>query len=159
MKKANEVYEIFIDGASRGNPGPGGIGVVIKLGDKIIKNISKYIGEVTNNIAEYSALVYALEEALVLRFDRIKINTDSELLYRQIKGIYRVKNTGIRPYYEQALRLIKGFGAIELQHIGREYNKEADKLAKNATNNKETNTLLAVGAKGIKEADKQRWLL
>ena len=122
-------FEIFIDGASRGNPGPSGIGVVISSGKKVVRNVSKYIGEATNNVAEYSALIFALEEALIMHLDRIKINTDSELLYRQLKGIYRVRNNGIRPYYERALRLMKGFSYLEMKHISREFNKGADKLA------------------------------
>lgn len=141
MRKADKIYEIFIDGSSRGNPGPSGIGVIIVSGQEVIKNISKYIGETTNNIAEYSALIYALQEALVMHLYNIKINTDSELLYRQLKGIYRVKNSGIRPCYEEVLRLIKGFRFFAINHISRKDNKGADKLATLATNNKKANTL------------------
>lgn len=137
MNKANEAeqVEIFIDGASQGNPGPSGVGVVISKGGEILKNASKYIGEATNNIAEYSALVFALEVALVMRLNSIRVNTDSELLYRQIKGIYRVKNDRIKPYYEEALRLMKNFSFLEINHVRREFNKEADKLATMAINN------------------------
>lgn len=134
-------FEIFIDGASQGNPGPGGIGAVIVCGKEVIRNISKYIGECTNNIAEYSAFIFALEEALIMRLDKIKINTDSELLYRQLKGVYRVKNPDLKLYYEQAQRLMKGFKHLEINHIKRQYNKDADKLAAMAIN-KRTNTTI-----------------
>lgn len=160
MKKTNEGYEIFIDGSSRGNPGPSGIGIVISKGDEVIKNISKYIGDTTNNIAEYSAFIYAIQEALVMHLDKVKINTDSELLYRQLKGIYRVRNSGIKPYYEQARHLMQGFKFLEINHISRKYNKGADKLAAMATDDKQANTLATpVDAKSIKRADKERWLL
>ena len=81
--------EIFIDGASKGNPGPSGIGVVICRDGQTIKNISSFIGNTTNNVAEYTALLYGLQEALLLKAKVVKINTDSELLYRQIKKIYK----------------------------------------------------------------------
>ena len=80
---------IHIDGASKGNPGPSGIGVVISKNGRVIKNISSYIGETTNNVAEYTALIWALQEALKLKAEVLKINTDSQLLYRQIKKIYK----------------------------------------------------------------------
>lgn len=136
MKKMSNRYEIFIDGASRGNPGPSGIGIIISRGEEVIKNISKYIGNATNNVAEYSAFVFALKEALILRLDKIKINTDSELLYRQLKGVYRVKNEGLKPYHEEAMHLMKGFRYLEINHISRIYNKGADKLATMAVKNK-----------------------
>ena len=81
-------FEIYIDGASKGNPGESGIGVVILSGGEVIKNISSYIGKATNNVAEYTALIYALQEALVLKADDICIRTDSQLLYRQIPKNY-----------------------------------------------------------------------
>ncbi|HDZ77369.1 MAG TPA: ribonuclease HI family protein [Candidatus Omnitrophica bacterium] len=136
MKQA----EIFIDGASKGNPGPSGIGVTIKTTGGLTKEYSKYIGETTNNVAEYSALIFALEEALILHLNKIKVNTDSELLYRQIKGVYRVRSSSLLPYYKQAIRLIEGLSSFDITHINREYNKCADKLATSAVKNK-TNAL------------------
>ncbi|PIQ89849.1 MAG: ribonuclease H [Candidatus Omnitrophica bacterium CG11_big_fil_rev_8_21_14_0_20_42_13] len=121
--------EIFIDGASQGNPGHSGIGVVIFSGDKIIAELSKYIGHATNNIAEYSALIYALEEALIRHIYEISVKTDSELLCKQINREYKVRNSGLKPYYEQVRRLIKGFKQFEIKHIGRQLNARADKLA------------------------------
>lgn len=121
--------EIYIDGASKGNPGPSGIGVVICRNTETIKNISSYIGTATNNVAEYSALIYALQEALVLGGQKIKIHTDSQLLYRQLKKIYKVKNPNILRLYQQATRLISAFQEVSLNNISRQHNRGADKLA------------------------------
>lgn len=124
--------EIYIDGASKGNPGPSGIGAVICQEGEVIKNISQFIGNATNNVAEYTALIYALREALILKAKEIKIKTDSELLYKQIKGDYKVKHSNIKPLFEQARHLFSGFSHIEISHIGRQHNRGADKLATEA---------------------------
>lgn len=127
--------EIFIDGAARGNPGPAGLGVVIKDGDrKTVKEFYKYIGAATNNIAEYSALVYALQEAHMLGAEEVVLNMDSELVSRQLKGEFRVKDPNIKLLFDQAIHLINGFKKFEAIQIGREKNKEADKLANKAIN-------------------------
>lgn len=131
----NKRIEIYIDGGSRGNPGPAGIGVVIldERGKKI-KDIAKYIGETTNNIAEYNALLYGLEEVLIIRADEILINMDSELVAKQLSGDYRVKDSNIKPLFERALNMLKSFKSFEIKHIEREKNKEADKLVNKAIN-------------------------
>jgi ribonuclease HI len=131
----NKYIEIFIDGGARGNPGPAGIGVLILDGTgKKLKEVSKYIGEATNNIAEYNALLYGLEEALILRADQIKINLDSELVAKQLGGEYRVKDENLRPLFERAVNMLKSFKNFEINHIVREKNKEADKLVNKAIN-------------------------
>jgi ribonuclease HI len=131
----NKKVEIYVDGGSRGNPGPSGVGVVIlDAGGKKIKDISKYIGETTNNIAEYSALLYGLEEALILRTDEIVVNMDSELVAKQLTGDYRVKDAGLKPLFERAMNMLKSFKSFEIRHIEREKNKEADKLVNRAIN-------------------------
>ncbi|HLD82517.1 MAG TPA: ribonuclease HI family protein [Candidatus Omnitrophota bacterium] len=124
--------ELYIDGASKGNPGPSGIGVVICRNGETVKNISSYIGKATNNFAEYTALIYGLQEAVVLKADSLKINTDSQLLYRQLKGIYRVKNPGILNLFNQARHLLSAFKEVSLKNIPREDNRGADKLATKA---------------------------
>lgn len=131
----NKRIEIYIDGGSRGNPGPAGIGVVIldERGKKI-KDIAKYIGETTNNVAEYNALLYGLEEVLIIRADEILINMDSELVAKQLSGDYRVKDSNIKPLFERALNMLKSFKSFEIKHIEREKNKEADKLVNKAIN-------------------------
>lgn len=131
----NKRIVIYVDGGSRGNPGPSGVGVVIHDANaKKIKEISKYIGETTNNIAEYNALLYGLEEALILRADEIVINLDSELVAKQLTGDYRVKDPGLKPLFERAMNMLKGFKNFEVRHIEREKNKEADKLVNRAIN-------------------------
>ena len=124
---------IYIDGASRGNPGEAGIGVVIKDSRKnVIKNLSKGIGVATNNVAEYYACIYALQEALILKAEVLTVYTDSLLLVNQLKGNFKVKSSNLKPLHTQALHLLKGFKKIYLRHINREENKEADKLASQA---------------------------
>ena len=126
---------IYIDGGARGNPGPAGIGVVmLDSGKKKIKEIYKYIGEATNNIAEYSALVCALEEARVYGAEDIVLHMDSELVAKQLSGEYKVKNAGIRNLFEKAVEILKVFNSFEIKHIDRSQNKDADKLVNKAIN-------------------------
>src|SRR4030042_76297 len=124
--------EIYIDGASKGNPGPSGIGVVICRDSQTIKNISSYIGNATNNVAEYTALIYALQEALLLKAQTLTINTDSELLCRQVNKIYKIKNPNILGLYNQAMNLMPAFKQVTVNSIPREKNRGADKLATKA---------------------------
>ena len=126
------VLEIFTDGACSGNPGPAGIGVVISQNGQVIKRISKFIGEATNNLAEYTALIYALQEALVLKASEIKVSTDSELLYHQIKGRYKIKNEKLKNLFDQVQHLSRGFKRIDFERVPREENQEADRLATQA---------------------------
>lgn len=124
---------INVDGASRGNPGKAGIGAVIRGGDNtIIERVGKYIGIATNNIAEYQALILALETAKQIGAEKINIYADSELMVKQIKGEYRVKNEGLKPLYQKAIGLLKDFKAYGIIHIERGKNQEADKLANQA---------------------------
>jgi ribonuclease HI len=126
---------IFVDGGARGNPGPAGIGVVIFNEKKHkIKEFNKYIGIATNNIAEYNAVIYGLQEALIEKADEAELNLDSELVAQQLKGEYRVKNANIKPLFEQALHLISGFKKVDIKHINRDKNKLADKLVNKAIN-------------------------
>jgi len=124
--------DIYIDGASKGNPGPSGIGVVICRDGETIENISSYIGDATNNIAEYTALIYALQESLKLKAEILRINTDSQLLFRQINRIYKIKSPHILGLYNQVLHLMGAFKQITLKEIPREKNRGADKLATRA---------------------------
>ncbi len=128
MKKA----VIFSDGASSGNPGPSGIGAVIKMGDRE-HEISENIGLATNNVAEYKALIAALKKAISLNVEEVIVNLDSELLVRQISGKYRVKNKGLLPLFAEVIHLLRQFKCYNIYHIPREENKEADLLAKKAS--------------------------
>ena len=125
--------EIFVDGASRGNPGPSGIGIALfSDGKNVVKKLFKFIGNATNNIAEYTALIYALQEALIDRYANVTIKSDSELLIRQLKGEYKVKNENLKVYYEQFVHLSRGFDKIDLVLISRKDNSLADQLANKA---------------------------
>lgn len=130
--------EIYCDGASEGNPGDSGIGVVMIChkgkGVEVYK-ISEYIGVATNNIAEYSALIRGLEEAELLGFRKIKVFLDSELLVKQIEGIYRVKSHHLKRLWIQAQNILRRFQGYTITHVQRDLNKEADSLAREAIRN------------------------
>jgi len=122
---------VRIDGASRGNPGPAGIGAVVEFGDgRPPMELCAYIGETTNNVAEYRALLLALEEAgRHASGDALTVYSDSELLVRQITGRYKVKAEHLRPLYLEACRRLRAFPAARILHVGREENRKADLLA------------------------------
>jgi len=122
--------EIFTDGGCSGNPGPSAIGVVIKDGAKTVKTVSRAIGQGTNNIAEYTALIIALQEALILKADEISVKTDSELMSKQVSGAYAVKHENIKPLFDQVKHLITGFKTFQITHVPREQNAEADALVR-----------------------------
>jgi ribonuclease HI len=115
----------YIDGGSRGNPGDAGIGVYFPG----TVRIAEYLGAGTNNFAEYSALLTALRFAVFSRCEELEVFADSELVVKQIKGEYQVKNEGIRVLYESALRWITLIPLFSISHVRRENNKEADSLA------------------------------
>jgi ribonuclease HI len=124
--------DIYIDGASKGNPGHAGIGVIICQGQEVIANIAKYIGTATNNVAEYTALIYALQEALILKAGRLTVYSDSQLLCRQLNRQYKVKNANIIGLFAQALHLLTAFDSTSITYIPREENRGADRLANQA---------------------------
>ena len=124
--------EIYTDGACSGNPGPAGIGFVIRENGRVVRECAKGIGNATNNIAEYTALIYALQEALILKADEVDVKSDSELMCRQIQGIYKVKNPNIVPLFDQIRHLLQGFRSFSITHVFRQDNKEADALSKKA---------------------------
>ncbi len=128
---------VFIDGASRGNPGEAGCGAVIYgLEDEPIQ-LTKYLGHATNNVAEYNALILALETLKQLGIKRLKINSDSQLLVFQLNGRYAVKNPNIRKLFRVYMSLAVSFDHIIVEHIPRELNKEADRLANLAIDSRE----------------------
>src|SRR5579859_1774037 len=119
-----------IDGASRGNPGPAAYGVVLESEDGThLAALSKTLGHTTNNVAEYHALLAALEYAAEHRIRRLKVFTDSELLARQIQGAYKVRSPDLKPLYERARSAIARLESFSIQHVRREQNSEADRLA------------------------------
>jgi ribonuclease HI len=121
---------LWSDGAARGNPGPAGIGAVLKTRDgELLAECSDYLGHTTNNVAEYRALLAGLERACELGVKHLEVRADSELMIKQLRGQYRVKNPGLKPLFEQAKELIARFERVELKHVRREHNAEADRLA------------------------------
>ena len=130
-----DIASIYIDGAAKGNPGPAGIGVVIKFKGNTIK-FSKYIGHATNNRAEYIAAIEALKRALAHGVRRVRIFSDSLLLVNQLTGKYRVKNPTLRQLFAKAMSLLSRFEEYEIIHVPREMNKEADFLANEAIKKK-----------------------
>jgi len=129
-EKLSKVF-IYTDGSSLGNPGRAGIGVIIYDSDRaLIKKISKFVGTATNNVAEYLALIYGLQEALALKAREVECFLDSELLVRQLKGIYKVRDSKLGLFYNQVGHLQSLFKRVDFHHIKREKNTQADQLAR-----------------------------
>ena len=127
------VYVAYVDGASRGNPGPASYAVIIEGPDGgRAFELGKYLGRETNNVAEYHALIAALDYATAHKISRLRVLSDSELLVRQMQGRYKVKSADLRPLYERALAMSRTLDYFAAEHIPREKNREADKLANEA---------------------------
>lgn len=132
------VLTMYIDGASKGNPGPAGIGIVIYDGDdRLVGKVSAYIGKKTNNQAEYTALLRAIELALYFKTKTLKIRSDSELVVRQLTGEYQVTNANIKKLYEKVIELKKQIPNFKIEHVMRNFNEKADFLAKKAADKKD----------------------
>jgi len=121
-----------IDGGSRGNPGPAGYGARIEREDGSVVELKEALPLATNNVAEYSGLLAALRWAVANNIATLHIRSDSELLVKQMKGQYRVKNPGLQPLYEEAVALARQIGRVTFEHVRREFNKDADRLANEA---------------------------
>lgn len=121
-----------IDGGSRGNPGPAGYGVHIEQPDGTVTELKQYLGSCTNNVAEYNGLLAALKWAADHRITQLRVRSDSELLVKQMRGEYRVKSAGLQPLYEEARALARRIGRVTFEHVRRESNKDADRLANEA---------------------------
>lgn len=126
-----ETFKLFTDGGSRGNPGDAGLGFVLE-GDAARVTGGWYLGSATNNVAEYSALIWGLRNALDLGVSDLAVCADSELMIKQLNGEYKVKNEGLRPLFQQAKELASRFISITFSHVYRENNAEADALANEA---------------------------
>ncbi|HPD07701.1 ribonuclease HI family protein [Patescibacteria group bacterium] len=125
----------YTDGGARGNPGPAGIGVVLKTKNgETVGEWSKFLGITTNNQAEYRALLLALEEARSLGVEELECRLDSELVVKQLRGEYKVKHPDLKPLFAQVLSLISSFKHVSFNYIPRTLNKEADHLANQAMN-------------------------
>jgi len=129
----NKKLTIYTDGGARGNPGPAGIGCVLYDKDKnIVAEISEYIGEATNNQAEYKAVIAAIKKAKELGAEELEFYLDSELVVRQLNREYKVKNKELAPLFVQIYNAVLGFKKVSFNHIRREMNEEADRLANKA---------------------------
>lgn len=120
------------DGGSRGNPGPAGAGFVIERDGEVICRGGRFLGSCTNNVAEYEALIWGLENVSALGFSEVTVYADSELLVKQINGQYRVKNEGLKPLFVRAKAVLKTFPKSRVAHVRREQNTEADAMANEA---------------------------
>jgi ribonuclease HI len=119
-----------IDGASRGNPGPAAYGVILRdANGKEVLRLAKRLGRETNNVAEYYALLAALDYATAHGITALRIRSDSELLVRQMQGRYKVKSAGLKPLHERAVKMSRQLGYFALEHVPREMNSDADALA------------------------------
>jgi len=126
----DEVLSLEFDGGSRGNPGPAGIGVVVRATDRTpLVTLGRFIGKATNNVAEYRALITAMEEALKLGARKIVIRGDSELIIKQMRGEYRVKHPDMKALYDRAQSLLDEFSEHRIEHNLRHKNELADRLA------------------------------
>jgi probable phosphoglycerate mutase len=121
-----------IDGGSRGNPGPAGYGARIEQADGTIVELKESLANCTNNVAEYNGLLAALRWAAAHGVTTLRIKSDSELLVKQMRGEYRVKNPGLQPLYEEARALARRIGRVTFEHVRRELNRDADRLANEA---------------------------
>jgi ribonuclease HI len=122
---------IHTDGAARGNPGPAGAGAILRdaATGETIAEIAEGLGRATNNVAEWTAVRLALEEARRLGADRVDLRMDSELVARQINGIYRVKHPDLKPIHAAVMELLRAFEGYTVGHVPRELNKDADRLS------------------------------
>jgi ribonuclease HI len=133
---------INVDGAARGNPGPAAIGAVIKdENGNTVGRISRAIGVSTNNQAEYQAIIAALEKAISAGIKQVEVKSDSELVVEQINGRYKIKNTALRPFYQQVVRLSGKLESFAITGIPREQNAEADALANKALDRQPTHRI------------------
>ena len=130
MSTEQAEWLLMVDGAARGNPGDAGCGAAIcdETG-AVVKELSRYLGRTTNNVAEYEGLIMGLEELVRLRRKKILVQSDSQLLVRQLNGEYRVKDEKLKTLYQRAMNLLRQFGSYRIVHVYREMNKIADRLA------------------------------
>ncbi len=137
MTSSNEIVA-HIDGGSRGNPGPAAYGVVIETAQgQPVEAFAKFIGETTNNFAEYQGLLAALEYALGHGYPRLRVLTDSELMARQISGRYKVRSPDLKPLHDKAQAMIGRLESFSIRHVYREHNRQADRLANKAMDDAE----------------------
>jgi ribonuclease HI len=159
QKHAAPSYRANIDGAARGNPGPAAYGVVIRDGrGEIVAKLKKYIGRMTNNVAEYYGLIAALDYAQSHGVRSIHIESDSELLVKQMRGQYKVKSEDLRPLFERARKMSQALESFRIDHVYREQNREPDALANAALDETSGATTGAAAAPKSEAKAGPRWI-
>ena len=124
---------VNVDGGARGNPGPAAIGIVVRDADgEVLAEVGETIGEATNNVAEYRALLRGIELAAEHGVEELELVGDSELVVRQVEGRYKVKNAGMKELHEEVKRALRGFHSWSIRHVRRENNADADRLVNQA---------------------------
>ncbi len=133
QKHSTAAFQANIDGGSRGNPGPAAYGVVVRDGSgAIVARLKKYIGQNTNNVAEYFGLIAALDYAQTHGVRALRVESDSELMVKQMRGQYKVKSEDLKPLFERAKKMSQGLESFRIEHVYREQNREADALVNQA---------------------------
>ncbi len=131
MHRLPSSAEVYFDGAARGNPGPAGAGIILKV-DGRVEKIKRYLGRRTNNQAEYLALIEALEALVSIGCRSVTVYTDSQLVVNQLTGRYRVRDAELKRLHSRVSELVKRFEKFDIVYVGREGNREADRLANQA---------------------------
>jgi ribonuclease HI len=146
-KPAAAAYRANIDGGSRGNPGPAAYGVLVRdARGEVLAKLKKHIGRSTNNVAEYYGLIAAMDYAQSHGVRAIRIESDSELLVKQMRGLYKVKSADLQPLFERAKKMSQAFESFRIEHVYREQNREADALVNEALDEAEGKPRPAVPA-------------
>lgn len=136
-RRESGFWRLFCDGAARGNPGPAGAGALLYDPRGALQaQLSRYLGETTNNVAEYQALILGLQLAQARGAARVQVFADSQLVVEQLTGSYRVKSPHLLPLWRQAKKELQNFEAYAISHLGRAGNQEADRLARQAIDNR-----------------------
>jgi ribonuclease HI len=125
-------FTVNVDGGARGNPGPAAIGVVLRGDGEVLEEVGETIGEATNNVAEYRALLRGIELAATHGASELELIGDSELVVRQVEGRYKVKNAGMKELHEEVKRALRGFDSWSIRHVRRAENADADRLVNQA---------------------------
>jgi ribonuclease HI len=123
---------VNVDGGARGNPGPAAIGVVLRADGEVLEEVGETIGEATNNVAEYRALLRGIELAAARGASELELIGDSELVVRQVEGRYKVKNAGMKELHEEVKRALREFDSWSIRHVRRAENADADRLVNQA---------------------------
>jgi ribonuclease HI len=151
-RKPLPAYQANVDGGSRGNPGPAAYGVVIRdPKGEVVARLKKYIGQNTNNVAEYFGLIAALDYAQTQGIRALRVESDSELLVKQMRGVYRVKSGDLQPLHERARKMSQAFESFRIDHVYREQNREADALVNQALDETSRGGASAPAGKPAKE--------